>query len=52
MHVRGIAPRINFRKGERRNGALGKAREEAALLLVGAEELEWLRQTDGLVRRE
>ena len=48
-HVRRVRPRVRLSQGERRNCALGQAREEALFLLVGAEQLQWLRQSNRLV---
>ena len=50
VHVRGVAPRIHFSQRERGDRTLREAREEAAFLLIGAEQLEWLRKTNRLMR--
>ena len=51
-HVRRIGAGVDFGERERRDRALRQAREEALLLLLGAEELQRLRHADRLVRRE
>ena len=52
VHVRGIGAGVHLGEREGADRTLGQAREEPLLLLVGAEQLERLRQADGLVRRQ
>src|SRR5688572_19769282 len=51
-HVRGIRSGIDFGEGERRDRSLGEARKIFALLFLGAEQLEWLRDSNRLVSRQ
>ena len=52
VHVRRIRTGIYLGERERADGALGQTREVLPLLLLGAEKLERLWETDGLMRRQ
>ena len=52
LHVRRIGPRVHLRERECADRALGEPRKKLLLLFSGSEQLERLRQPNGLMGRE